>query len=80
VIINVTQSRVPIVFARSVPQTAPTVTRTPANLSLASLKDVTVSVDVQSGDGIFYDSVLKKWVSQAANTAIKLDIIDGGTY
>jgi hypothetical protein len=79
VIISVNQTRVPIVFARTIPQTTPTVTRTPGNLSLGSLKDVSVSPNVQEGDGIFYSATLNKFVSSQANSNV-ISVLDGGTY
>lgn len=79
-IINISQPRVPIVFAKSIAQLPPTVTRTKGNFSLGSLKDVFVSPDVQTGDGIFYDGDEKKWISQSIDDAIVPTLIDGGTY
>jgi hypothetical protein len=78
VIINVSSTRVPIVFARAIPQTPPTITRTQGTFSLESLRNVLVSPDVQTGDGLFYDKDLKKWLSQPVDFAITE--LDGGTY
>jgi hypothetical protein len=78
VIVNVNQRRVPIVFARAIPQPPPAITRTQGNFSLDSLRNVFVSPNIQTGDGLFYDKDLKKWISQSVDLVITE--LDGGTY
>jgi len=79
VIISVSQTRVPIVFARTVPQTQSTLTKTAGTFSLESLKNVFVSPNVQTGDGLFYDREQKKWISKTPEEPV-ITVIDGGTY
>lgn len=76
--IVVKQNPVPIVFARAKPVTPPLVARTLGDFKLASFKDILVSPNIETGDGLFYDKDLKKWISQPVGFV--LQVLDGGTY